>query len=125
MKDPRPVFLDLLAIRLPIPAVVSILHRISGAFLFMASFYLLFLLCRSFSSSESFEQLKSDLASPFHAILLFLTLSVLAYHLVAGIRHLLMDLHVGESLKAGRAGAVLVLVATLVLAALSGLWIWL
>ena len=125
MKDSRPVFLDLLTIKLPIPALVSILHRVSGAFLFVASLYLLFLLSMSLGGSVEFEQLKAKLASPGHAFLLWVILTALSYHFVAGVRHILLDLHVGESLQGGRIGSFLVLIVTLVLSALCGVWIWL
>lgn len=125
MKDSRPVFLDLLKIRLPIAALVSILHRVSGAFLFVASFYLLFLLAKSLGGSVEFEQLKLILATPVHAFILWVTLCLLSYHFLAGLRHLLMDLHFGESLRASRIGATVVIVATLVASVLSGVWIWL
>ncbi|MCY3884917.1 MAG: succinate dehydrogenase, cytochrome b556 subunit [Gammaproteobacteria bacterium] len=125
MKDARPVFLDLLAIRLPLPAAVSILHRVSGVLLFLASLYLLILLASSFGNETEFDQLKWDLGSPIHSTILWATLSLLSYHFVAGVRHLLMDLHIGESLKAGRIGSVLVLIVSLVLSVLCGVWIWL
>lgn len=125
MKDSRPVFLDLLKIRLPIAALVSILHRVSGAVLFVASFYLLFLLAMSLGGSTEFEQLQLTLASPLHAVVLWLTLCLFSYHFLAGLRHVLMDLHMGESLRASRIGAILVMVSTLIACVLSGVWIWL
>lgn len=125
MKDLRPVFLDLLAIRLPLPGIVSILHRISGVLLFIASLYLLYLLASSFGGETDFEQLQADLESPLHSVLLWSVLSLLAYHFVAGVRHILMDLHIGESLRAGRVGSVLVLVFSLALSVLCGVWMWL
>lgn len=125
MKDSRPVFLDLFAIRLPLPGIVSILHRISGVLLFIASLYLLFLLASSFGGETDFEELKADLGSPLHSLLLWSTLSLLAFHFVAGVRHILMDLHIGESLKAGRLGSGLVLVVSIGLSILCGVWIWL
>lgn len=125
MKDTRPVFLDIFAIRLPLPAIVSILHRISGVLLFVASLYLLFLLATSFGSATDFDQLKWNLDTPFHAVMIWATLSLLAYHFVAGVRHILMDLHIGESLRAGRLGSVLVLIISLALSVLCGVWIWL
>lgn len=125
MKSSRPVFLNLFVIRLPIVAVVSILHRVSGVALFGASFYLLWLLWQSLESESSFEQLVAMLEHPLHLTVFWLILSLLGYHLIAGVRHLLMDLHVGDSLKAGRLGAVLVLVFSVVLSAFFGAWLWL
>ncbi|MXW52656.1 MAG: succinate dehydrogenase, cytochrome b556 subunit [Gammaproteobacteria bacterium] len=125
MKDLRPVFLDLFAIRLPLPGIVSILHRISGVLLFIASLYLLYLLATSFGGETDFEKLRVDLESPLHSVLLWSVLSLLAYHVVAGVRHILMDLHIGESLRAGRVGSALVLVFSLALSVLCGVWMWL
>lgn len=125
MKSTRPVFLNLFAIRFPIVAVVSILHRVSGVALFGASFYLLWLLWLSLESKSTFEFVKTTLEHPIHSIALWLTLSFLGYHIIAGIRHLLMDLHIGDSLKAGRIGAVLVLVCSVALSIAIGVWFWL
>ncbi len=125
MKDLRPDFLDLFAIRLPLPGIVSILHRISGVLLFIASLYLLYLLATSFGGETDFEKLRVDLESPLHSVLLWSVLSLLAYHVVAGVRHILMDLHIGESLRAGRVGSALVLVFSLALSVLCGVWMWL
>ncbi len=125
MKDSRPTFLNLLAIRLPIAGWTSILHRVSGVFLFAASLYLLYLLTLSFGSAEDFKTLQQSLTSPWNSVLLWLTLSALAYHFVAGVRHLLMDLHIGESLRGGQIGSVLVLIVSVALAALCGVWLWL
>ena len=125
MKSTRPVFLNLFAIRFPIVAVVSILHRVSGVVLFGASFYLLWILWLSLESEASFSNLKATLDNPVHSIALWFTLSLLGYHVVAGLRHLLMDLHVGDSLKIGRASALIVLVCSVVLSLAIGVWFWL
>ena len=93
--------------------------------LFIASLYLLFLLATSFGGETDFEQLKSDLGNPVHAFLLWVTLSLLGYHFVAGVRHILMDLHIGESLTAGQLSSALVLIISIVISVLCGAWIWL
>lgn len=124
MKSARPVFLNLFVIRLPVGAVVSILHRVSGVALFGASFYLLWLLWLSTWNTSSFDQLQTMLEHPLHSIALWLTLSVLGYHIVAGVRHLLLDLHIGDSLKIGRVSAVLVLLCSVALSIAIGVWFW-
>ena len=124
MKSSRPVFLNLFVIRLPVGAVVSILHRVSGVALFGASFYLLWLLWLSTWNASSFDQLQTMLEHPLHSIALWFTLSVLGYHIVAGVRHLLLDLHIGDSLKAGRVSAVLVLLCSVALSMAIGVWFW-
>ena len=125
MKSSRPVFLNLFAIKFPIVAVVSILHRVSGVVLFGASFYLLWVLWLSLESEKSFSTVKATLEHPLHSIVLWFTLSLLGYHIVAGLRHLLMDLHIGDSLKMGRASAIIVLVCSCVLSLVIGVWFWL
>ena len=125
MKTTRPVFLNLFAIKLPIVAVVSFLHRVSGVALFGASFYLLWLLWLSLESKSDFELLKTTLAHPIHSLLLWFTLSLLGYHLIAGARHLLLDLQIGDSLRAGRLGAMLVLLCSGALSIAIGVWFWL
>ena len=62
IKKSRPVYLNLTQIRLPLPGVVSILHRVSGALLFLAPIWLLFLLDRALASPEGFEAAQRYLA---------------------------------------------------------------
>ncbi|MXW07285.1 MAG: succinate dehydrogenase, cytochrome b556 subunit, partial [Gammaproteobacteria bacterium] len=124
-KSTRPVFLNLFAIRFPNVAVVSNLHRVSGVVLFGASIYLLWILWLSLESEASFSNLKATLDNPLHSIVLWFTLSFLGYHIIAGLRHLLMDLHIGDSLKIGRASALIVLVCSVVLSLAIGVWFWL
>jgi succinate dehydrogenase / fumarate reductase cytochrome b subunit len=100
------------------------LHRVSGVALFGVAGLMLWMLDESLRSEESFDGLKTILASGWCKLVLWAMLSAVAYHLVAGIRHLIMDLGVGETLKGGVLGARLVLVVTAVLIALAGVWIW-
>ena len=124
MNDKRPVNLDIRTIQLPIPAYVSILHRVSGVALFAVAGLLLWMLDLSLRSEESFASLKLILASGWCKLVVWAMLSAVAYHLVAGIRHLIMDMGVGETLEGGVLGARLVLVFTAILIALAGVWIW-
>ncbi|HVV68623.1 MAG TPA: succinate dehydrogenase, cytochrome b556 subunit [Gammaproteobacteria bacterium] len=121
---PRPVYLNLLQIRQPLPAIVSVLHRVSGVILFLLLPLLLWLLAKSLASEASFNALKQPFTHPVLRFFIWVTLSALIYHLVAGIRHLLMDMGVGESLKGGRAGAYLVLVISIVLIIFAGICLW-
>lgn len=102
----------------------SILHRISGVILFLVIPILLYMLSLSLESTESFDQLRECLTSPVAKFVLWGIVASLLFHLVAGLRHLLMDAGVGESLSGGRAGAYLVLVLGAILAILAGFWIW-
>lgn len=124
MNSKRPVNLDLSTIHFPITAIVSILHRISGVALFAGIAVLLWMLDASLASPESFLALRELLALPLSQAVLWLTLAALAYHAVAGVRHLIMDIGIGESLEGGQVGAKLVLFFALVAIVLAGVWIW-
>ncbi|MFC6632470.1 succinate dehydrogenase, cytochrome b556 subunit [Microbulbifer taiwanensis] len=124
MNKNRPVNLDISTIKLPAAALVSILHRISGVVLFAVVALLLCMLDASLESEQGF----ADVAAAFNSVpaklVLWAALAALIYHLVAGIRHLLMDLGIGESLEGGRRGAVTVLVVAVILILLAGVWVW-
>lgn len=124
MNKNRPVNLDISTISLPITAYVSILHRVSGVILFGAVAVLLWMLDASLTSEESFASLKEGLTSPVCQFILWGTLAALAYHAVAGIRHLIMDLGVGESLEGGKLGAKIALVVAVVLIAIVTWGVW-
>jgi len=120
----RPVNLDISTIKLPITAYVSLMHRLSGIFLFAGVAVLLWMLDSSLDSQESFAAVRNISSSLTCKVIVWVVLAGLAYHLVAGIRHLVMDCGIGESLKGGSTGAKIVLVLAIILIALAGLWIW-
>lgn len=124
MKNQRPVNLDISTIKFPIAAIVSILHRISGVFLFAGVAVLLWMLDASLASEEQFVALKETLTNPVWQVIVWAVLAALAYHLVAGVRHLFMDCGLGEGLKAGRLTAQLVIGVSVVLIVLAGVWVW-
>ncbi len=124
MKAHRQVYLNLWRIRFPIPAIVSILHRISGVVIFLGLPLILYLLSRSLMSQDSFDSLSTTLEQPGFKLVLWILLAAVVGHFLAGIRHLLMDMGIGEGLKAGRRSAGLVLLLTAILVILLGLWIW-
>lgn len=124
MNKKRPVNLDISTIHFPITAIVSILHRISGVFLFAGMAVLLWLLDMSLDSEQGFAAVQSTLDNPACKFVIWVVLAALAYHAVAGIRHLTMDGGVGETLKGGRLGAKLVMVIAVVLCVLAGVWVW-
>ncbi|GAB2189528.1 succinate dehydrogenase, cytochrome b556 subunit [Sessilibacter sp. MAH2] len=124
MNKKRPVNLDISTINLPITAYVSILHRVSGVILFGVVALLLWALGTSLSSEEGFDSVKEVFASPLVKLIIWASLAALAYHLVAGVRHLIMDAGIGESLEGGRAGAKIVAVVAVILILLAGVWVW-
>lgn len=123
VNSQRPVNLDLRTIKLPITAYASILHRITGVILFVSLIIALFLLSKSLSSAEDFAIVKSWMSNFFVKFIVWGMLSALIYHFVAGTRHLIMDLGIGETLEKGRLGAKVVLIVSAVLILIAGVWI--
>src|SRR5690606_40367424 len=102
----------------------SIAPRTPGVILFIAIAGLLWMLDTSLRSESGLEQVKACFANPIAKPVLWGVLSALLYHLVAGIRHLLMDAGIGEGLESGRLGAQVLIVVAAVLIVLLGVWIW-
>lgn len=123
VNSQRPVNLDLRTIKLPITAYASILHRITGVILFVSLVIALFLLDESLSGPEGFATVKAWMSNFFVKFIVWGMLSALIYHFVAGVRHLIMDLGIGETLEKGRLGAKIVLIVSVVLIILAGVWI--
>ena len=124
MSSKRPVNLEISTIHFPIPAIASILHRISGIIAFFGIAFLLYGLDMSLSSRADFSAFADVMAHPLAKLVVWGILSALAYHLVAGIRHLIMDMDVGETLEGGRLGAKITFAVSIVLIILLGVWIW-
>ncbi len=124
MDKKRPVNLDLGTIQLPVTAYVSILHRISGVVLFGVVGIFLWILDSSLSSKESFNAIKETMTSLTAQIIIWLSLAALIYHLVAGLRHLVMDFGFGETLSGGVLGAKIVLILSGLLMLIAGFWLW-
>lgn len=115
---------DLFTIKYPLTAIISILHRLSGLFIFIFIPFLLWLLDRATGSSEGFNQIQSLLNQPMPKFLIWLILIALGYHLMAGIRHLLMDAGLGESLQSARLSAGITITITILWTLLTGIWLW-
>ena len=98
----RPVYLDLTKIRLPMSAFSSITHRLSGMYVFFITLPLmLYIINQSTSSKSSYEKLLIDISSiSFFSIIVSISIAIFWYHILTGIRHLIMDFfHIGESLN--------------------------
>lgn len=124
MKDNRPVNLDLTKFSFPLPALTSIVHRVTGVALFVGMAFLLYALDLSLASPEGFNSVKECLDTFIAKFVIWGIVSALLYHLVAGIKHLLMDAGIGETLEGGVLGAKLTIVISVVLIVLAGVWIW-
>ena len=108
----RPVYLDLTKIRLPMSAFSSITHRLSGIYVFFVTLpLLLYIISESTSSKSNFDQLLSSLNTfNIFSIFFYISISIFWYHILTGIRHLIMDFfHVGESLQGANYSAIFVI----------------
>lgn len=122
---PRPVYLNLVRIRLPLPGIVSILHRLSGAALYLIGLpLLLFGVQRSLASPEAFDSFRGALSNPLAKIVLIGLIWAYLHHFFAGIRFLLLDVQQGIELKPTRISSIVVLVVSLALTLFVGVRLW-
>ena len=121
----RPVYLDLFRIRMPMPSVISILHRITGALLLLFGIpFLLWGVERSLASADSYAALRATLAQPLCKLVLLGFAWAFLHHLCAGVRHLLLDLNVGVELAQARRSSVIVFVVSLALTLVVAAKLW-
>ncbi len=122
----RPVFLSLSPTRFswPVTAMASIAHRISGVLLVAGIAWLLWLLNLAVESPAGFDRARAILTLPMAKLVLLGVLAILCYHFIAGVKHLLLDLHIGDSMAAARAGAWFTFAGAAVGTALLALWLW-
>lgn len=109
-NDHRPVNINLTKIKLPISALTSITHRLTGMYVFFITLPLsIFLFYISTSNAESFLNLINTLVNNGY-ITTFVAFSYLVflYHILTGVRHLIMDMHIGESLEASKYSSIFV-----------------
>jgi len=121
----RPVNLDLRTIKQPLPAITSILHRISGVVLFFGAIFMMYALSLSLESQAGFDQAAEMLSESFIAKFIAWGLtSAILYHFIAGIKHLVMDAGYCEEIESGHAAAKVTLIIAVVAILLAGVWIW-
>ena len=111
-----PKFLNLAQIRFPVGAIASIGHRISGVVLLITLPLLALALDRSLRSPADFDALGELLSAPLRALLLVIVVWAATHHVLAGLRHLLMDIGIGSALPNARSSAWIALVAAVVVA---------
>jgi succinate dehydrogenase / fumarate reductase cytochrome b subunit len=124
--DHRPINVDpsdLMAFAWPLSALASITHRIAGVVLFVGIAFGLYALDMSLSSAAGFDALKGMLKSPFGMLVTWGLLSALAYHFVAGIKHLLLDMEIADTLEGSNFAAKTTILVSAVLIFLAGVWV--
>jgi succinate dehydrogenase / fumarate reductase cytochrome b subunit len=120
----RPRYLNLLQIRLPLPGVVSIMHRISGAVLFLALPLLLWWLQQSLTSFDAFTALQTMFSHGFVKLVVIGLLWGYLHHLCAGIRHLMLDMDYGAELETARLTSMLVFGVSITLTVVAAALLW-
>ena len=124
MRSGRPINLDLSTIRFPLTAITSIIHRMTGVVLFLGLPLLLWLGDRSLASAAGFAQAQELWQHPLGKVGLWLYSAALIYHLVAGVRHLCMDIGFFETKHSAKQASVGVLALSAVLIVFMGVWLW-
>jgi len=124
VKDNRPVNIDLTTFKYPLTAITSILHRISGIVIFAGVALLLYLLQLSLESAAGFAEVTALLDNMLVKFLSWSVLAALLFHLIAGVKHLLMDMGIGESLAGGVLAAKLTLIFSFIAIITAGFWLW-
>jgi succinate dehydrogenase / fumarate reductase cytochrome b subunit len=124
VKDNRPVNIDLTTFKYPLTAITSILHRTSGIVIFAGVALLLYLLQLSLESAAGFAEVTALLDNMLIKFLSWSVLAALLFHLIAGVKHLLMDMGIGESLAGGVLAAKLTLIFSFIAIIAAGFWLW-
>ena len=121
----RPVFLDLVRIRLPITALISIAHRVAGVVLFLSIPFAIYLLDLSLGSQRGYNHVQGLLGHAPIKIVVILIFWALAHHVFAGVRVLLIDFGVGvERDEARRTAWVIAIGSTASLLMIAGILLW-
>lgn len=124
MKKQRPVNLELNTISFPPAAIASILHRVSGVIMLVTMGLLVWLFATSLSSPEGFAQAQTVMGNPIIKFIIWGILTALGYHLLAGVRHIVMELGYWEELYSGNLSAKIVIALAVILSVLAGVWLW-
>ena len=123
-KRKRPIWFNVSPLNLPAPGLLSILHRVSGAWLFLGLVWFLFLLEMSLGSEAGFERARAYVSHPIVKLALLTYLWAYLHHFCAGIRYLLLDVDIGMPLAPARRSAFLVFAVSLALTILIGARLW-
>ena len=124
VKKNRPVNLNLFSMRFPVTAITSIVHRLSGLLLFLVIPVFLYYFDQSLASQGGFDRLMKAMSCPVAKFIIWVIGSAMIYHVVAGVRHLIMDAGHGEEKQSGRYGAWTVIFISVLISLLFAGWVW-
>lgn len=124
MKKQRPVNLQLNTISFPPTAIVSILHRVSGVGMFIAMVFIIWAWATALQSSADFDMVKEVMGGIIGKIIAIGTVSLLTFHIIMGIRHMIMDMGHWEELESGNNSAKAGIILWLVLSVVAGVVLW-
>lgn len=123
-QGPRNIHItDIARYRFPAAAIASILHRISGIIIFFLIPFMLWLLHASLVSPQEFLLVKFFMGSFWVSLLVWVLATATFYHLIAGIKHLIMDMGHLEEKVSGRTASVVVIILGVIVAILMGVWV--
>ncbi|WP_092591271.1 succinate dehydrogenase, cytochrome b556 subunit [Pseudidiomarina indica] len=124
MKKQRPVNLELTTISFPAAAISSILHRVSGVIMLVGVGFLIWALATALQSAEGFALVQGLLTGFVAKFIAWGILTALGYHLLAGVRHMLMDMGCFGELASGRVSAQAIIGLAIIWSILVGVWLW-
>ena len=120
----RPIYLNLFKIRLPVGGILSILHRATGAFLVLLLPFALYLLDRSLQDPTAFAEISMRFTRLNGRIAILIMVWAFAQHFMSGVRHLLLDIGIGDSKATARLNAWLAFAASGFVVILTGVGLW-
>jgi|TARA_R110000751_G_scaffold66519_10_gene135828 succinate dehydrogenase / fumarate reductase cytochrome b subunit len=120
VKKQRPVNLELNTIKFPPAAISSILHRVTGVAMFFALLFVIWAWAVSVSSPEGFANVQAMMDGIIGKVIAIGTLSALTYHILGGLRHVVMDLGHWEELESGNLSAKIAIALWIVLTVVLG-----
>nr|WP_297349045.1 succinate dehydrogenase, cytochrome b556 subunit [uncultured Glaciecola sp.] len=124
MKKKRPVNLDLNTISFPPAAIASIFHRVTGVAMFFALLFVVYAWATSLASIEGYNSVISMMDAWYGKVISIGTLSVLSYHIIGGIRHVIMDMGYWEELDSGNISAQIAMGLWVALTIVLGVALW-
>ncbi|MDO8893050.1 MAG: succinate dehydrogenase, cytochrome b556 subunit [Sulfurimicrobium sp.] len=124
MPRSRPVYLNLFKIRLPLPGIVSIMHRMSGALLFLLLPLLLYVLQLSLASEQGYAEVRAWLDLTLVKLFVIGVIWAYLHHFCMGLRYLALDFDIGVDLPQARFSSKLVLAVSMGATILAGAWLW-